>query len=130
MHPITEIWNDKSQWYRDDAQSRRVSLVLLERLADDRLQEECRYLSRLRWHFFMGYQEVSYQELLEHVSEPKLAVLNELFTTIADRDYDMIDSWIDRCQSTLPIIHDKWHDRFAAAADADETVEVMQGNRS
>jgi len=110
---ITEIWNNnKELWFRDEAQSRRVAGILIERLADDRLQEECRYLCRLRWHFFMGYQEVSYEELVEHVSEPKLAVLNELFSAIADRDYDEIDAWINRCESELPIIHDKWRDQF------------------
>ena len=122
MHPITEIWNDKAQWFRDRAQADRVATILLERLADDRVQDECRYLSRLRWHFFMGYQEVSYQELLDHVSEPKLAVLNELFSAIAYRDYSEIDTWINRCESTLPIIHDKWREQFGPSPDVDETV--------
>jgi hypothetical protein len=123
MHPITEIWNEKARWFRDQAQGSRVASILLERLADDRVQEECRYLSRLRWHFFMGYQEVSYQQLLEHVSAPKLTVLNELFSAIADRNYDEIDAWANRCESVLPIIHDRWHDQFGASPDVDESVE-------
>lgn len=123
MHPITEIWNEKAQWFRDHAQSNRVAGILIERLADDRVQDECRYLSRLRWHFFMGYQEVSYQQLSEHISEPKLAVLNELFSAIADRDYDEIDAWIDRCESALPIIRDRWHDQFVPSPEGDDTVE-------
>jgi hypothetical protein len=111
MHSITEIWNDKALWFRDDAQCSHVATIVVQRLADDRVQNECRYLIRLRWHFFMGYQEVSYEQLLEHVSEPKLVVLSELFTAIADRDYDAIDAWINRWESALPIIHDRWHDR-------------------
>ena len=117
MHAITEIWNSQARWFRDYAQSNRVAGILVERLADDRVQEECRYLSRLRWHFFMGYQEVSYEELLDHVSESKLTVLNELFSAIADRNYDEIDAWINRCESALPIIHDRWHDQFGESFD-------------
>ena len=123
MHSITAIWHNKALWFLDDAQSRRVAGILVERLADDRVQEECRYLSRLRWHFFMGYQEVSYEQLMEHVSEPKLAVLNELFTAIANCDYDEIDAWINRCESALPIIHDRWHDQFGVSPEVIETVE-------
>jgi hypothetical protein len=60
----------------------------------------------------MGYEEVSCQQLLEHVSEPKLAILNELFSAVADRDYDEIDAWIIQCESTLPVVHDRWFEQF------------------
>ena len=110
-HPITEKWNDKSLWFRDREQADCVGTIILERLADDRVQEECRYLCRLRWHLFMGYQEVSYEELQEYVSQYKMAVLNDLFSSIVDSDYPGIDRWIEKCEGALPIIEDKWRDQ-------------------
>lgn len=108
---IIEKWNDKEMWFRDHAQASRVSEIILERLADDRVQEECRYLSRLRWHLFMGYQEVSYDELQLHVSQTKMAILNNLFALIVDSDYDGIDQWTVQCEQALPIIVDKWREQ-------------------
>jgi hypothetical protein len=108
---ITEKWNDKEMWFRDHAQASRVGEIILERLADDLVQEECRYLSRLRWHLFMGYQEVSYDELQLHVSQTKMAILDNLFALIVDSDYDGIDQWTVQCEQTLPIIVDKWREQ-------------------
>ena len=61
-HEIEKVWNQKDDWFYDRAQADRVRAVIVDRLADDRIQDECRYLVRLRWHFIMGYQEVSYSE--------------------------------------------------------------------
>jgi len=109
-HRIIEKWNDKRMWFRDHEQAGRVGTIILERLADDRVQEECRYLCRLHWRLFMGYQEVSYDELQQYVSEDKMAVLNDLFSSIAASDYDGIDRWIAHCEGALPIIIDKWRE--------------------
>lgn len=83
-------------------------MVILDRLADDRIQDECRYLVRLRWHFIMGYQELSYAELEEHVSPEKMLVLDDLFSRIASKDYVAIDAWVERCERELPVIEDNW----------------------
>ena len=73
---------------------------------------------RPRWHFHMGYQEVSYSELEEHISRDKMALLDELFDQIAAKNYDGIDMWIERRESELPIIEDRWLQR-AQAAESD-----------
>ena len=109
MEPaILKIWNDKDAWFRDHAQADRVGGVVVARLADDRIQEECRYLIRLKWHFHMGYEEVSYPELQEYVSVEKMKVLDELFVHIANKDYVGIDQWIERYEGELPIVEDRW----------------------
>ena len=116
--PILKIWNEKEEWFRDLTQANRVASVVIERLADDRIQEECRYLMRLKWHFYMGYQEVSYSELEEHISRDKMALLDELFDQIAAKNYDGIVMWVERCESELPVIEDRWLQR-AQAAESD-----------
>lgn len=63
---------DLSSGFRDKAQRRRAQAVIEERLADDRDQDECRYLMRFVWQLAMTYQEVSTHELQAHVSAGKL----------------------------------------------------------
>lgn len=108
MSAISKIWNQKDDWFRDHAQADTVGSVIISRLADDRIEEECRYLMRLKWHFHMGYQEVSYDELQQYVSESKMALLDELFAEIAAHNYTGIDEWIERCEKELPTIEDKY----------------------
>ena len=79
----------------------------MDRLADDRFQEECRYLMRLWWHLQMAYQEVSYSQLERNVSLEKLALLDELFRAIADADYESIDNWVQVCESSVDLLEDK-----------------------
>ncbi len=105
---ILKIWNEKEAWFQDRAQAARVGAIVVERLADDRVQEECSYLMRLKWHFHMGYEEVSYAELQEYVSEEKMKVLDELFVHIANKDYAGIDDWVEWYESELPIVEDRW----------------------
>lgn len=108
MHAISRIWNQTENWFRDHAQSDSVGSVVIHRLADDREQDECRYLVWLKWHFHMGYQEVSYDELQEHVSESKMALLDGLFNEIAAGNHKGIDEWVARCERDLPVIDDRW----------------------
>jgi hypothetical protein len=109
MEPsILTIWNQKEDWFHDHIQADRVGAIVVERLADDRIQEECRYLMRLKWHFHMGYEEVSYEELQRFVSAEKMKLLDELFACIATRDYVGIETWVERCESELPVIEDRW----------------------
>lgn len=110
MTTILEIWNQKENWFRDRSQADSVGAVIIQRLADDREQDECRYLARLKWHLHMGYQEVAFAELKEHVSERKMRVLEDLFDEIAAGNYLGIDEWVERCERDLPIIEDKCYD--------------------
>jgi len=105
---ILKIWNEKDAWFQDRAQADRVGAIVVERLADDRMQEECRYLMRLKWHFHVGYEEVRYDELQAYVSVEKMKVLDELFVHIANKDYVGIEQWVERYESQLPIVEDRW----------------------
>ena len=79
----------------------------MTRLADDRVQEECRYLSRLVWHTMMRYREVSYSELERYVTPTKMFILGELFHYVARADYISIDRWAAHYEIELSIIEDK-----------------------
>jgi transposase InsO family protein len=63
---------DLSGGFRDTAQRRRAQAVIQERLADDRKQNECLYLTRFAWQLLMSYQEVTTRELRTHVGAAKL----------------------------------------------------------
>ncbi|MEU6028667.1 hypothetical protein ABZ825_16865 [Streptomyces tauricus] len=45
---------DLSNGFRDDEQRRRVQAVIHDRLADDRDQQECRFLMRFWWQLSMS----------------------------------------------------------------------------
>ena len=104
MNSINDIWNKNDSWFRDEGQKESVCSVIMDRLADDRYQQECRYLVRLWWHIRMSYQEVSYAQLRTHVSVKKLESLDELFQSIADRDHDAVDRWIENCEDVYPVV--------------------------
>src|SRR5262245_7006961 len=92
-----------SSWFRDEAQRRRTQEVLRERIADDREQEECRYLMRFAWQLSMSYREVSYEELAAHVRPEKLARVDALLAA-AQQGYEAIDEWLARCEAELSLI--------------------------
>jgi len=104
---IHDIWDDTDNWFRDIDQANSVREVIKTRLADDRVQEECRYLERLVWHTMMGYREVSYSELEKYMSPNKMFILGELFHFVARADHSSIDRWVIHYESELPIIEDK-----------------------
>jgi hypothetical protein len=120
---ILAVWNQTDDWFRDRAQIDRIRSVIGQRIEDDRLQEECRYLNRLCWHFSMRYQEVSYCELLKYVSAKKMSILNNLFDRIATKDNTAIDMWIQWCERSLPIVEDK---SWQAARDRMEILDERE----
>jgi hypothetical protein len=67
--------------------------LIEERLADDRDQDECRYLMRFVWQLAMTYQEVSTHELQAHVSAGKLEVVEALIEAVRC-SADRVDAWI------------------------------------
>lgn len=103
---------DLGEGFRDEAQRRRVQAVIHDRLADDREQQECRYLMRFWWQLSMPYQEVSMEQLQRNVRAPKLAVVEELINAIRT-SHDEVDAWIVSTQQAFPVIQDR------GAADAD-----------
>ena len=108
MPTIDQIWNETDTWFRDYAQVNRIATVILERLADDRVENECRFLCRLKWHLTRSYQEVSYRELQENVCVNKMLLLDALFLEIAAKNYEGIDEWAAECERDFPVIEDKW----------------------
>jgi hypothetical protein len=92
--------------FRDDLQRRRVQAVIHDRLADDREQEECRYLMRFWWQLSMSYQEQTLQELRTHVGETKLQTVESLISAIRSSP-EQIDAWVHANEQAFPMIHDR-----------------------
>lgn len=103
--PLTDLNNG----FRDDLQRKRAQAVIHDRLADDRKQDECRYLMRFWWQLLMTYQEVTEQELQTHVDAGKLQAIEALITAIRTSP-DHIDAWILSAEDTFPIIHDRGYE--------------------
>jgi hypothetical protein len=94
--------------FRDDFQRARVQATIHNRLADDREQQECRYLMRFWWQLCMSYQEVTVEQLRMNVREPKLTAVEELISAIRT-SHDAIDAWIVAAEQAFPIIQDRGH---------------------
>ncbi|MFI6285508.1 hypothetical protein ACIBCM_12235 [Streptomyces sp. NPDC051018] len=101
--------------FRDDEQRRCVRTVIHDRLADDRDQQECRYLMRFWWQLGMPYQEVSLEELRLNVGKLKLVVIEELISAIRSSPAE-IDAWVDATRQAFPVVQDRG---FRAALDND-----------
>lgn len=100
---------DLSNGFRDGAQRRRTQAVIEERLADDRQQDECRYLMRFWWQLAMNYREVTARDLQTHVSEGKLKAVETLIDAIRSSP-ERIDAWILSAEQAFPVIHDQGHE--------------------
>ena len=96
---------DLGTGFRDRYQRSRVAALIRDRLADDRDQDECRYLMRFCWQLSMPYNEVTMPELREHVTEAKLRVIGELIRAIRHRP-ESVDTWIHAVEDTWPVIQD------------------------
>ena len=92
--------------FRDEEQRRQVQDIVMFRLADDRDQDECRYLMRFWWQLLMSYQEVTVPELEQHLTEVKLLVIKELIQAIR-RSPEDIDPWITTTLNTWPVVQDR-----------------------
>ncbi|MEU9865430.1 hypothetical protein AB0D99_31635 [Streptomyces sp. NPDC047971] len=97
---------DLRDGFRDDDQRKCVQAVVHSRLADDREQQECRYLMRFWWQLTMPYQEVSLEELRLNVGRQKLDAVVELISAIRS-SHDEIDAWLASAQKTFPVIQDR-----------------------
>lgn len=99
--------------FRDDDQRHRAGMVIHLRLADDRDQDECRYLLKFQWQLSMSYTEVTVDELRAHVRPEKLAVVEALIDAL-HRSPDDVERWIQETVRALPEIEDRgfqqWND--------------------
>jgi hypothetical protein len=98
--------SDLSGKLTDESQRRRMQQVIHDRLADDRDQDECRYIMRLWWQLSMSYTEVTIEQLREHVHEPKLTAIEKLIDAIRSNPDD-IEAWIATTENALPIVFDR-----------------------
>ncbi|MDX8048437.1 hypothetical protein SK571_03500 [Lentzea sp. BCCO 10_0798] len=99
--------------FRDDEQLSRARDVVVDRLADDREQEECRYLIRFAWQLRMSYREVCVEELRAHVGAEKLAAVEALIEAVRT-SHDRIDAWIEAAEQEFPVIEDRGHGIWSA----------------
>ncbi|WP_157429828.1 hypothetical protein [Actinomadura oligospora] len=100
---------DLASGFRDEEQLTRVRAVIEWRLADDRRQQECRYLMRFWWQLSMPYREVSLEELRAHLGERKLAAVEALIAAIRTSP-ERIDAWADVVEPEFPVVHDRGHE--------------------
>ncbi len=91
--------------FRDYEQLGAVREVVQTRLADDRNQEQCRYLMRFWWQLSMSYREVGIEELEENLTPAKLAIINDLLEA-ASHGHDAIDKWVHKYSKELAVIKD------------------------
>jgi hypothetical protein len=95
--------------FRDDDQRRAAQDIVARRLADDRLQDECRYLLRFCWQLAMTYTEVTPAELAANVGPEKRVVLDALLAALVAGHSD-VDAWIARCKATLALVEDRTYE--------------------
>lgn len=108
---------DLSDGFRDAEQRRRVQAVIHDRLADDRVPQECRYLMRFWWQLLMPYREVSVEELRLNVAgRQKLDAIEELIRAITS-SHAAIDAWVAAAQEAFPVIQDRG---FRAGSGSDD----------
>ncbi|MFC5185393.1 hypothetical protein [Actinomadura harenae] len=107
---------DLASGFRDKEQLTRMRAVIHSCLADDRRQEECRYLMRFWWQLSMSYTEVSPEELRTHVGERKLAAVEALITAIRTSP-ERIDAWLDVIELEFPAILDRAYEAQSKSWD-------------
>ena len=90
----------------DEAQRKRVQQIVLNRVADDRDQDECRYIMRFWWQLSMSYTEVTVEELREHVHEPKLAAIERLIAAMRT-SAEAVQAWIAEAEIAFPVVMDR-----------------------
>jgi hypothetical protein len=101
----------------DEAQRKRLQQIVMNRLADDRDQDECRYLMRFWWQLSMSYTEVTIEELREHLHEPKLAAVEALIAAMRS-SADEVQAWIAQAETTFAVVMDRGA-RTISGLDAD-----------
>src|SRR5262249_3403515 len=97
---------DLQAGFRDDSQLWQARMVVHDRLADDRDQDECRYLLKVYAQPSASYRQVTWTELRDHLGASKLAAVEGLVASLADSP-DAVDAWIRQTKATFPVIQDR-----------------------
>ena len=100
---------DLRHGFRDEYQLQLARGVVMQRLADDREQEECRVLMKFWWQLAMTYQEVSPAELEQHVAPVKQEAVQALIDAIR-KSPEAVDAWIATASRRFPIVHDRGYE--------------------
>jgi hypothetical protein len=108
--------------FSHDGQQQTARDVVQNRLADDRDQNECRYLMRFWWQLAMSYQEVTLEELEEQLSAEKHAIILELLHA-TQTSYAAIDAWIAR-YGALPVVLDRGHAQHHQDSHKNRNIET------
>lgn len=108
-----ESLRDLHAKFRDEQQRRKVRDIVELRLADDRDQDECRYLMRFAWQLLMSYREVTVPELEQHLTEAKLQAIKELIQAVR-RSPEDIDLWSTIAINTWPVVQDRGYQAYWA----------------
>jgi hypothetical protein len=104
---------DLHSGFRDDDQRSRAAMVVHRHLADDRDQEECRYLLKFQWQLSVSYTEVTIEELREHVGAKKLVAVEDLIVAIGQGP-DSVELWIRETVRSFPEIKDRGYEQWEA----------------
>ncbi|MEU6183452.1 hypothetical protein [Streptomyces coeruleorubidus] len=97
---------DLSSGFRDLDQRQCAQAVIHDRLADDRDQQECRYLMRFWWQLCVPYREVTLDQLRANVGGPGLRLVEELIEAVRT-SHEAIDDWIDAAEEAVPVVQDR-----------------------
>ncbi|MFI1995437.1 hypothetical protein [Actinoplanes sp. NPDC020271] len=100
---------DLRHGFRDEHQRSSAQAIVMQRLADDREQEECRVLMKFWWQLAMTYREVTEADLDRHVSPAKREAVQGLIDAIR-RSPEAIDTWIGDMSQRFPPIHDRGYE--------------------
>jgi hypothetical protein len=100
---------DLRHGFRDEYQLQSARAIVMQRLADDREQEECRVLMKFWWQLSMTYQEVTEADLDRHVNPAKREAVQGLIDAIRYSP-DAIDKWIADVSQRFPCIRDRGYE--------------------
>ncbi|MFJ6557084.1 hypothetical protein ACIQNT_33415 [Streptomyces luteogriseus] len=99
--------------FRDEEQRGYVRRVIHDRLADDRDQQECRYLMRFWWQLGMPYREVTLDQLRANLGEDTLRLVEELIDAVRT-SHAAIDDWVDAMEGSRPLVRDRGFEQTGA----------------
>lgn len=97
--------------FRDEHQLQSAQAVVMQRLADDREQEECRVLMNFWRQLAMTYQEVTEADLDRRVKRAKREAVQGLIDAIRHSP-EAIDTWIADVPKRFPHIRDCGHEAW------------------
>ncbi|WP_240670259.1 hypothetical protein [Actinoplanes solisilvae] len=100
---------DLRHGFRDENQLRLTQAIVMDRLADDREQEECRVLMKFWWQLAMTYREVTEADLDLHVSPAKREAVQELIDAIRNSP-EAIDAWLANTPRRFPTVQDRGYE--------------------